>query len=265
MSEVHFMEHFRYNRFIRMIEKSGTFPECPRHQFCLTNVLDFLDDAWKKNSVFKDIVDIWEAVSLFVTFHLQQPVPMRLEMLTPYDFSRFINFYVPIFKPEIKDDYPESRRVLAWVAEFFRFLKKAGSLDSTESIDAALRMVFKDGKINRIRRNKLSGPEWAVIRESKTDGERIVFTFSDIWLLAALELKFRGDVDSMFAFLNAPGQKIVDSIKKQAHLARLLKKLRRHRFDFSDILNGVKGRSLKANSTEWIRKGAYVSSLADLD
>ena len=257
MGNVHFLEHYRYHRFIRTIQGSGTFPPCPFHPFSMNNVIDFLNHFHKQEIPVKQIIRIWEVLSLFSNFYHQQPIQMPLEMFTPYDYSKYVNDFLPIYKKRAKKDYDFSIRYFDHLIAFFRFIHERKELGTIEPIVAARAQIYQDGIINRIPRKQLQGPEWALVIPFPEQGDRLVITFNDLWLLVAQECHFHGNADEMRRYLDDPENSIRDRLQKRAHFARLSATLIRRSLIPKKFIRGLLSRTTLEQAKEWLDSRPY--------
>jgi hypothetical protein len=261
MGRIHFLEHYKYKQFVDAISQAGAFPSCPKHQLSRDNLLNYLDSLWKNQARFEQIIDSWEAVSYFITFHFQQPIQVQIEMYTPYDFSRFICHFVPIFKPEAKTDVEVAANIFDCLVNFLSFLFDQKIIETLEPILIARHKVIRSNRISPISRRRLFGPEWAVIQTSPVDSTRKVFTFTDIWLLAVFQKRFGSNTQNLHDAFCDPELAVRNRLQKQAHFARLKKRLRKHHFRAEKLLRPILNQKLIHKAQQWFVSGRYIDRL----
>ena len=261
MGEIHFLEHYRYRQFVRVIQDTGIFPTCPFHPLSHTHVLGYLDQLRNKKWSVDRIVRVWEAISHFCNFYFRQPFQKPLEMHTPYDFSRYVNDFLPIYLKEAKGNKEVYLDAFEKLIGFFDYLFKQGVIGTVEAIRAARQLVFSGEGVSRIERGQLLGPEWSVVIASPINGEQLVFTFTDLWLLVALKTQFDLDAERMKRCLEDPDMIIEDRLNKRAHFSRLIRRIRLHYLGSLVFINGLMNQSTIRQSKRWLYEGKYHASL----
>lgn len=168
------------------------------------DILDYISFLDRDRRTPSEVRKSWRNVALFLLFMVYQPEYKFFHDLKPWQFSLFLaDFLSEDFLRGSEDRFAFSRDVFNSLQDLFQFLKERGRINNFANLLAAKKMIFKNGKIYRLRRPPPSWNEVVITAENPINGERYHFTLGDYWLILVREIDFDGDWHKMIDFLKS--------------------------------------------------------------
>jgi hypothetical protein len=168
------------------------------------DILDYISFLDRDNRTPSEIRKSWRNAALFLLFMIYQPEYKFFHDLKPWEFSLFLtDFLSEDFLRGSEDRFAFSRDVFNTLQDLFLFLKEKGQVKNLANLLTAKKMIFKNGKIYRLRRPPPSWNEVVMTAENPVNGARYHFTLGDYWLILVREIDFEGNWHKMIDFLKS--------------------------------------------------------------
>ncbi len=166
------------------------------------DILDYIAFLDQGDRTPSEIRKSWRNVALFLLFMIYQPEYKHCQELKPWEFSLFLSdFLSEDFLRGSEDRFAFSRDIFNTLQDLFLFLKGRGQVKNIANLRMAKKMIFKNGKIYRLKRPSPSWNEVVMTAENPSNGARYHFTLGDYWLILVREIDFDGDWHKMIDFL----------------------------------------------------------------
>ena len=263
MNQVHFLDYYRYREFLKKLQESACFPQCRHHPFGIDRISGYLDERRNNGTPLDVLMDAGQSLAMFAGFLGQNPQAIRFEMLREYDFSRFLHFFVPLFHPSARDNRSKLLAIFDDVVDYCRHILASGAIGSIAVMISARTRIFDQGSLHRLPKLPPTGPEWVMVKQSKTGGEQLVITFNDLWLLLVFRNVYGLDEAMMREDLQNPEVYIEDRLPKTAHLVRLLKNLRRNGYTAETFTLELSTERHLTRAKSWFYRERYVAELSE--